>query len=139
MAHVRTSRCYALLLGALAALPAAAQSDASVEASAISVAPSAIVASVALEALPAGSELLVRGVEVVGESMFVTLAASAEGASFVVELATAAVVGAGIVVGATVSVVVVSGGYLLMAAGEALCFIPDAATRALIHHRELGR
>ena len=135
MVHARLP---ALLLGALLALPAAAQSGAS-QVSAISLAPSVESASIVLEALPAGSELLVRGVEVVGESVFVTLAASAEGASVVVELAAGVVAAAGLVVGATVSVVVVSGGFLLMAAEEVLCFIPDAETRALIHHRELGQ
>jgi hypothetical protein len=135
MVHARFT---ALLVGALFVLPAAAQSGASAQASAISLAPSVEVASIALEALPAGSNLVVRGVEVVGESVFVTVAASAEAASFVVELTASAIAAAGLVVGATVSVVVVSGGFLLVAAGEALCFIPDAATRALIHHRQVS-
>lgn len=138
MIHARSSRLSLLLLGALAALPAAAQSGASTQASAISLAPSVVAASVVLEALPAGSKLLVRGIDVVGESVLVTVAASAEGASFVIELAATAASAAGLVVGATVSVVVVSGGHLLMAAEKALCFIPDAATRALIHHRVLS-
>jgi hypothetical protein len=126
------------LLGLSITLPAAAQSDAASQASAISVAPSVELASIAMEALPAGSKLLVKGVEIVGESVLVTVAAAAEGVSFVVEMTAQAARAMSITAGMVVSVVVVSGGYLLSVAGEVLAFIPDASTRALIHHEALN-
>ena len=127
----------ALCLGLLATVPAAAQSTGASQASAISVAPSVELASIALEALPAGSELVVKSVEVVGESVLVTVASAAEGASFVLELTAKAASGVVLVAGTVVSVAVVSGGYLLSVAGEVLAFIPDAATRALMHHEAI--
>jgi hypothetical protein len=127
----------ALAFGLLATVPAAAQSTAASQASAVSVAPSVELASIALEALPAGSELVIRSVEVVGESVLVTVASATTGASFVVELAARATRGVVLSAGTVVSVAVVSGGYLLSVAGEALAFIPDAASRALIHHEAL--
>jgi hypothetical protein len=133
----RVSPPLALALGLLASLPAAAQSIGASQASAISVAPSVELASIALEALPAGSRLLVRGVEHVGDSVRLTVAASAEGASFVVEVAAETAASLGVAVGTVLSVAVVTGGHVLSQAGRVLAFIPDAATRALIHHREL--
>ena len=127
----------ALILGLLATLPAAAQSTGASQASAISVAPSVELASLALEALPAGSKLVVRSVEVVGESVLVTVASVAGGASFVVELSTKSAGRLVLAAGTVVSVAVVSGGYLLSVAGEVLAFIPDAATRALMHHEAI--
>ena len=131
------TRLSALALGLLATVPAAAQSTAPSQASAVSVAPSVELASIALEALPAGSELVIRSVEVVGERVRVTVASAATGASFVVELAARAARGVVLAAGTVVSVAVVSGGYLLSVAGEALAFVPDAAARALIHHEAL--
>jgi hypothetical protein len=127
----------ALCLGLLATVPAAAQSTAGSQASAISVAPSVELASIALEALPAGSKLVVESVQVVGESVLVTVGSVAGGASFVLELGAKAVKGVVLAAGTVVSVAVVSGGYVLSVAGEMLAFIPDAATRALMHHEAL--
>jgi hypothetical protein len=127
----------ALIVGLLATAPAAAQSTGASQASAISVAPSVELASIALEALPAGSKLVVRSVEVVGESVLITVASVAEGTSFVVELSVKAAGRLVLATGTVVSMAVVSGGYLLSVAGEVLAFIPDAATRALMHHEAI--
>jgi hypothetical protein len=127
----------ALCLGLVATVPAAAQSDAASEVSAVSVAPSVELASVALQALPAGSELVVESVQVVGESVLVTVASAAEGASFVLELGAKAASGVVLAAGTVVSVAVVAGGYVLSVAGEVLAFIPDAAALALMHHEAL--
>lgn len=103
----------------------------------MSVAPSVELASIALEALPVGSELVVKSVEKVGESVLVTVVSAAEGASFVLELGAKAASGAVLAAGTVVAVAVVSGGYLLSVAGEVLAFIPDAAAIALMHHEAL--
>ena len=50
------------------------------------------------------------------------------------EAAKGLAIGAGMVVEA----VAVSGGWLLMAAGEALCFIADEVARPHVHSRMLG-
>lgn len=128
---------FALCLGLLGTVPIAAQSTGASQASAISVAPSVELASIALETIPAGSELVVRSVEVVGESVLVTVTAAAGGASFVLELTAQAASGLVLVAGTVVWVAIVSGGYLLSVAGEVLAFVPDAATRALMHHEAI--
>jgi hypothetical protein len=129
----------AFFLGALAAvtsLPAAAQSDAS-QASAVSIAPSVELASIALEAVPIGSGLVVKTVEIAGASALVTVSVAATGASFVVAIAAETVSALGLAAGAMLEASVVAGGWLLSVDGEPVCFVPDADARTLIHHREL--
>ena len=68
----------------------------------------------------------------------VTVSVVGLGASFVVYLSAEAVKSLAIASGATLEAVAVSGGWLLMATGEALCFIADEATRAHVHSRRLS-
>jgi hypothetical protein len=140
MSSIRLPRCLpALAIGALAAfasLPAAAQSDAS-QASADSIAPSMELASIALEAVPMGSRLVVKTIEIAGASELVTVSVAATGASFVVSLAAETVSALGLAAGAVLDVSVVAGGWLLSADGAPVCFVPDDDARTLIHRREL--
>jgi hypothetical protein len=59
------------------------------------------------------------------------------GASFVVYLSAEAMKSLAIATGQSLQVVAVSGGWLLMASGEALCFIADDTTRAHIHSHQI--
>ena len=71
------------------------------------------------------------------ERVIATVRAGSEAAAFTIELSAEAVHALGIAVGTTLEASVVAGGWLIACAGEALAFVPDATTAALIHHRML--
>lgn len=125
-----------LTLGCLLIPPADAQPGAS-RASEASLAASVEVPIAAVSALAAGSEFVVTGVVASGTVVAVTISAVGIGASFVVYLSVEAVKALGLSAGHALEAVAVSGGWLLMASGEAICFIADEATRSHIHSREI--
>lgn len=125
-----------LTLGCLLIPPADAQPGAS-RASEASLAASVEVPIAAVSALAAGSEFVVTGVVASGTVVAVTVSAVGIGASFVVYLSVEAVKALGLSAGHALEAVAVSGGWLLMASGEAICFIADEATRSHIHSREI--
>lgn len=125
-----------LALGCLLIPPADAQPGAS-RASEASLAASVEVPIAAVSALAAGSEFVVTGVVASGAVVAVTVSAVGVGASFVVYLSVEAVKALGLSAGHALEAVAVSGGWLLMASGEAICFIADEATRSHIHSREI--
>ncbi len=128
-----------LVLGCLLIKPAdarAADAGAS-RASEASLAASVEVPIAAVSALAAGSEFVVTGVVASGTVVAVTVSAVGLGASFVVYLSVEAVKALGLSAGHALEVVAVSGGWLLMASGETICFIADDATRTHIHSREI--
>lgn len=127
-----------IALGCLLTPPADAQSDASVRQSQASVAASVEVPVAVVSALAEGGKFVITGIVVSGTVVAVTVSAVGAGASFVVYLSVEAVKGLAIGAGMAVEAVAVSGGWLLMAAGEALCFIADEATRPHVHSRMLG-
>lgn len=128
-----------LVLGCLLIKPADAKTaDAGASrASEASLAASVEVPIAAVSALAAGSEFVVTGVVASGTMVAVTVSAVGVGASFVVYLSIEAVKALGLSAGHALEVVAVSGGWLLMASGEAICFIADEATRTHIHSREI--
>lgn len=127
-----------LTLGCLLIPPADAQPGVS-RASEASLAASVEVPIAAVSALAAGSEFVVTGVVASGTVVAVTVSAVGIGASFVVYLSVEAVKALGLSAGHALEAVAVavSGGWLLMASGEAICFIADEATRSHIHSREI--
>lgn len=125
-----------LALGCLLIPPADAEPGAS-RASEASLAASVEVPIAAVSALAAGSEFVVTGVVASGTVVAVTVSAVGVGASFVVYLSVEAVKALGLSAGHALEAVAVSGGWLLMASGEAICFIADEATRTHIHSREI--
>ena len=125
-----------LLIKPVDARPADAPSGAS-RASKASLAASVEVPLAAVSALTAGSEFVVTGVVVSGAMVAVTVSAVGAGASFVVYLSVETVKALGLSAGHALETVAVSGGWLLMASGEAICFIADEATRGHIHSREI--
>jgi hypothetical protein len=126
-----------LLLGLLASTPALAQSQAASQVSAISVAPSVELAAVALQAVPAGSHLVVKALRPVGELVEISVEAAATGASFVLSVTADTVRALGVAAGSVLTVTAVSAGYLISVGAEVLAFVPDTLSRSLIHHREL--
>jgi hypothetical protein len=138
---LRLSWRLAALTVALACLlvpPADAQSDASGRSSEASVMASVEVPVAVVGALVGGGKFVVTGVAMSGGAAIVTVSVVGLGASFVVHLTAEAVQSLAIATGTAVEAVAVSGGWLLMAAGEALCFVADDHTRAHVHSREIG-
>ena len=127
-----------IALGCALLPPADAQSDASVRQSQASVVASAEVPVAVVSALAEGGKFVITGVAVVGGAAAITVSGVGLGASFVVHLSVEAAKDLAIGAGMVVDAVAVSGGWLLMAAGETLCFIADEATRPHVHSRMLG-
>lgn len=126
-----------LVLGCLLIKPADAAPGASVRASEASLAASVEVPIAAVSALAKGSEFVVTGLAVSGVMVAVTVSAVGGAASFVVYLSVEAVKALGLSTGHALEAVAVSGGWLLMASGEAICFVADETTRTHIHSREI--
>ena len=124
-------------LSCLLVPPADAQSDASMRQSEASVMASVEVPIAIVGALAQGGKFVVSGVAASGAMVAVTVSVVGRGASFVVYLSAEAVKSLAIATGKTLEVVAVSGGWLLMTAGEALCFVADSVTRAHVHSRRM--
>lgn len=122
------------------ALPAAAapQSDGASRQSQASLAASIEVPIAVTHALSHGAAAVVSSVAAVGGSVAVTVSVATVGASFVVYLSVEAIRRLGIAVGTAISVTIVATGWILSAAGEALCFIGNDAVRPHIHSHRYG-
>ena len=136
----------AVLMAATA--PAVAQSEVSVGLSMLPVASVVGTASVAgaaasaVVAVPAalmvgGAVLTVKAVEVSARGTVFVLERASDGAVASVELGAAAVGGSALSVGASVVTTVIASGVILSAAGEVLCFIPNAIGRALLYNEKI--
>ena len=119
-------------------LNAKPQSDTPSQASAISLAPSVEVTAIALSAIPAGSNLIVKAIRPVGELIEVIAISAATGVSIPLAVSAEKFRLAATIVGGTLMVTAISTGYLLMAGSEVLAFIPNEACRSHIHHRKLS-
>lgn len=148
-------RAYAALALALivcVAQPARAQSEASLVLSALPVASvvgtasaaagSAAAGAVGLSALPvalavSGAVLVVKAVEVSATGTVIVLERASDGARASVALSGQAASALSVGVGSAVAVSVIGAGVVLSAAGELLCFIPNALGRALLHNEKI--
>lgn len=121
---------------------AAPQSDGASRMSQASLEASIEVPVAVIHALGHGASAVVTGVAVVAGSVAVTVSVAAAGvvgaASFVVYLSVEAIKRLGIAIGTAISVAAVSTGWILSAAGEALCFIANDAARPHIHSHRYG-
>ena len=134
----------ATVLSGGVALPAhaAPQSDGASRMSQASLEASIEVPVAVIHALGHGASAVFTGVAVVAGSVAVTVSVAAAGvvgaASFVVYLSAETIKRLGIAVGTAISVAAVSTGWILSAAGEALCFIANDAARPHIHSHRYG-
>ena len=126
-----------VVLGCLLVPPVDAQSDASLRQSEASLMASVEVPVAIVGALAQGGKFVVSGVAASGAVVAVTVSVVGLGASFVVYLSVEAVKSLALASGHALEAVAVSGGWLLMTAGEALCFIADETARAHVHSRRL--
>lgn len=91
-----------------------------------------------LSAVAASGTVIVESVEVTGDASMVVLAGASDATSATLRLSGNVVTGASLVAGASVGLVAVSTGYLLVSAGKVLAFIPNEIGRTLLHHTRVG-
>ena len=151
MQHLRRATAAVLCASALllaSTQAAQAQSEVSVGLSMLPVASVVGTASVAgaaasaVVAVPAallvsGAVLTVKAVEVSARGTVFLLERASDGAVASVELGAAAAGSVALGVGASVVTTVIASGVILSAAGEVLCFIPNAIGRALLYNEKI--
>lgn len=127
----------ALLSGLLASAPGFAQSESFSQISELSMEPSEASAAVVIEALPAGSHLVVTALRPVGKG--IEISAKTTGHASITGLRVSAVAArkVGLAVGGTLTVSAVGAGWMISEAGQAIAFVPDRLARSLTHHEEL--
>ncbi|MEJ6003116.1 hypothetical protein [Paucibacter soli] len=119
--------------------PARAQSTAS-EASALSaMLPVAVSVAAPVMLLSTGVVLSVVAVEATATGTVWVLQRASDGARISVRFASQALAGAALSVGTVLAVTVISSGYLLSAAGEAIAFIPNEIGASLLYNEKLTR
>jgi hypothetical protein len=94
---------------------------------------SAVLVGGSLYTFAAGGAMVVASIEVVGDASVVVLKGAADGVSASVRLSGEAAHQASLVAGASVEVVAISTGYILVTAGRVLAFVPNELGRALLH------
>jgi hypothetical protein len=99
---------------------------------------SAELASGSLDVVAASGHIVVQSVQASGDGVVLVLEGAAAGARAVVRLTGKAAHGLSVAAGTAVEVSVLSTGYLLVASGQALAFVPNEAGRALLHHSRVG-
>ena len=119
------------------AIPAAAHAESPSEAASTgSALLSLISGSVVVGTLAASGEMVVTGIEKVGDSTTIFLRdasnATAQAGAASVQVASSVLQGAGLSVGSTVNAVAEPTGYALMASGRMICYIPNEIGRSLV-------
>ena len=150
MNHLRRTTAAVLCASALlvAAGSAQAQSEVSLGLSMLPVASVVGAASVAgaaastVVAIPvalavSGAVLTVKAIEASAHGTVIVLERASDAATASVELGAAAAGGIALSVGASVVTTVIASGVILSAAGEVLCFIPNAIGRALLYNERI--
>lgn len=99
---------------------------------------SAVLVVGSLSAVAASGTVLVESVEAAGDASVIVLAGASGAAQASVRLSGRAAREASLAVGASVNVVATSTGYLLVAAGKVLAFIPNEIGKALLHHSRVS-
>jgi len=124
---------------ALASTGVRAQSDASAAASALSTLPIAVSVAAPVAILSTGAALTVVAVEATSTGVVWVLERSADGVRASVRIVGRGVADASIAVGTVVVATVVSTGWVLAAAGQAIAFIPNELGRALLYNERITR
>jgi hypothetical protein len=99
---------------------------------------SATVVVGSLSAVAASGTVMVESVETAGDASVVVLAGASDAAQATLQLSARAAREASLVAGASVNMVATSTGYLLVAGGKVLAFIPNEIGKALIHHSRVS-
>lgn len=89
--------------------------------------------------LAASGELVIDSIKDVGGASVVVIKSVSGAAQVSLRVSAQSVAGASLVAGAGVSLVVISTGYLLVAAGKAIAFIPNEIGKQLIHQSRVDK
>jgi hypothetical protein len=92
-----------------------------------------------MSAVAASGDVVVSSVETVGEVTTVALKSASRAATVTLQLSGRTAHGASVVAGTAVSVTAIASGYILAAAGEVICFIPNELGKSMLHHSPSGR
>ncbi|MES2148575.1 MAG: hypothetical protein V4508_02165 [Pseudomonadota bacterium] len=133
--------CALLLACAVCAAQAAEQQGSSElsNASELVAEGSALVVYGSLSAVAASGTVLVESVETAGDASLLVLAGASNAGRAAVRLSGRAARGASNLAGSAISVVALSTGFVLVAAGQVIAFIPNEMGKALLHHSRAGR
>lgn len=101
--------------------------------------PLAISAAPAASVLTAGAVLTVASVEVAAAGVVWVVTQAATGASVALTLSAAGAEALSVTAGTTVVVMALSTGWILSAAGKALCFIPNEIGASLLYNERMTR
>jgi hypothetical protein len=126
----------ACILCATTARAAGGLSEASQASAAIPVG-SAIVVGGSMMAIAASGQAVVKTVQAVGDGSIVVLRGASDAATASIKLSAQAARELSIATGTVVSVVAMSTGYMLVASGKALAFIPNEIGASLLHHSQV--
>lgn len=107
-------------------------------ASALSAEGSATVVNGALDVLAASGSVVVGSVEVSAEGTVLVLETAGGSARTALRLSGQAARSLSLAAGAAVEVSVTATGYLLIASGQLIAFIPNEVGKALLHHSRAG-
>jgi hypothetical protein len=107
------------------------------ELSALSLLPVAVSVVAPVAVLASGAALTVVAVETVSGATVWVLERASDGARASITLSGAAVAGASVAVGTAVAVTVLSTGWVLSAAGQAIAYVPNEIGRALLYNERL--
>ena len=126
--------CAAVLAQTLtSATPAFAQSEAISESAQASSLAAASVLAAPILLFAAGANVVVAGIEIVGQTALVTLRAVGRAGVQVVRVAAQSLRAVGAGVGTAVTIAAHSAGALLSIGGEVILFVPNVAAVALLH------
>ncbi len=129
----------ALSLGlALGAAPARAHNGAS-DISALSMLPVAVSVAMPVALLSAGAMFTVVAVEATSAGTVWVLERASDGVRASVTLSAAVAGGVSLAAGTVVVTTAISTGWVLSAAGRALCFIPNELGKALLYNERVTR
>jgi hypothetical protein len=90
-----------------------------------------------LSAVAASGQIVVDSVTAVADGLIVVVKNLSSGASATIQLSGKAVQGMAIAAGTVINASVMTTGYLLVASGKALAFIPNETGLALLHHSKV--
>ncbi len=130
-------------LGCVLAPPALAQRQhphhASADLSAVSFLPVAVSIAAPLMVLAVGAAYTVKAVELSAQGTVWVLERSSDGVRISLALASGAAAGASVAVGATVTALACSAGWVLHTGGKAVAVVPNAVGQTLIYNERVTR
>jgi len=145
MQAMNRRRALALLVAAPVVLTAAPHahargglSEASAAASLLSGLPVALSVTAPVMILAAGAVLTVAAVDASARGTVWVLERASDGARASVEFSLEAAGASAVAIGTVVVVTALAAGWLLSAAGEAICFVPNALGEALLYNERIA-